>query len=86
MRELLAFVDTHPIERFIIDLSSNGGGDSRIMRPLIGELKKRAEINRKGHLFAAIGRKQQIWPKGGVQCENQLTTFWKELAPPSNTG
>lgn len=55
-KELLAFVDSHEIERFIIDLRHNGGGAAFILIPFIFELKKREKINKQGHLFVVIGR------------------------------
>lgn len=56
-RELLDFVDGNPVERFIVDLRLNGGGNSAILRPLIQGLRRRPSINRPGRLFIIIGRR-----------------------------
>ncbi|MGE5528265.1 MAG: hypothetical protein ACM3X6_03880 [Patescibacteria group bacterium] len=56
-RELLDFVDGNTVERFIVDLRLNGGGNSTILQPLIQGLRRRPSINRPGHLFVLIGRR-----------------------------
>jgi hypothetical protein len=43
-RELFAFADSHPVERVIVDLRFNGGGNSSVMRPLTEGLKSRAAL------------------------------------------
>lgn len=50
----LAFADQHPVDRFVIDLRSNGGGDSRIIAPLIDGLAQRPALA--GRVFVLIGR------------------------------
>lgn len=55
-KDLLGFLDTHEVERLVIDVRRNGGGNEGILRPIIPELKKRETINRKGHLFVLMGR------------------------------
>jgi len=55
-RQVLAFADDHPVDRFVLDLRRNGGGDSQVAEPLIRGLAQREKINRKGHLFVLIGR------------------------------
>lgn len=54
--DLLAFADSHPVERFVIDLRRNGGGSEALLMPLISELRSRPAINRKGRLFVVVGR------------------------------
>jgi hypothetical protein len=46
-----------PVDRLVIDLRNNGGGDSSILEPFIGELAAAKEINRKGRLFVVVGRR-----------------------------
>lgn len=53
--EVLDFPDSHPVERFVLDLRRNGGGDSQIAQPLITGLAKRDGINQEGRLFVLIG-------------------------------
>lgn len=45
------------VERLVIDLRNNGGGDSSILDPFIEELAAVKEINEKGRLFVIIGRR-----------------------------
>ena len=47
----------NPVERLVIDLRNNGGGDSSILDPFIADLAAAKEINRKGRLFVIIGRR-----------------------------
>ena len=55
--KLMALADANPVRRFVVDLRHNGGGNSALAEPLIAELKQRPAINRKGVLFAVIGRR-----------------------------
>lgn len=55
-KDLLAFLDTHEVDKLVLDLRRNGGGNEGLLRPLIPELKKREAVNRKGHLFVLMGR------------------------------
>jgi hypothetical protein len=48
--------DEHGLERVVLDLRSNGGGDNTTFGPLIQALKGHAGIDREGALFALIGR------------------------------
>ena len=50
----LAFADAHAVDRFVIDLRSNEGGDSRIAEPLIAGLVARKALA--GRVFVVIGR------------------------------
>ncbi len=55
-REVLAFADAHPVERFIVDLRQNDGGNSDVALPLISGIKQRSALNRSGGLFVVVGR------------------------------
>jgi hypothetical protein len=50
----LEFVDSHPVDRFVIDLRSNQGGNSAILEPLISGLENRPALL--GRVFVLIGR------------------------------
>jgi hypothetical protein len=54
--KLLRFMDENPVERMVIDLRQNGGGNSAIFNPFILELRKRQDVNQTGKLFVLIGR------------------------------
>lgn len=47
----LAFVDQHPVERFVVDLRRNAGGNSEIIQPLIDGLAARPNVK----VYAIIG-------------------------------
>jgi hypothetical protein len=53
---LLKFMDENPIERMVIDLRMNVGGNSTIFEPFIKALSRRRNVNQTGRLFALIGR------------------------------
>jgi hypothetical protein len=62
-RPFAAFADglwetmrTKPVEKLVIDLRNNGGGDSSILDPFIRRLTAEG-INRKGRLFVILGRR-----------------------------
>ena len=50
----LAFVDQHRVDRFVLDLRSNGGGNSAIIAPLLDGLVQRPALA--GRIFVLIGR------------------------------
>lgn len=54
-RQLWALCDRVEIDRFIIDLRHNGGGDSNILEPFIQELAAREDLNQRGKLFVITG-------------------------------
>jgi len=56
LKEMLAFADSHPVERLVIDMRRNGGGSEALLLPFIAELQRRPAINRRGSLFVVIGR------------------------------
>lgn len=55
--EVLAFVEANPIERFVIDLRLNGGGNEAVIFPLLLKLPKHPKLDHKGKLFVGIGRR-----------------------------
>ena len=56
-KELLAKVDANPsgVERVVIDLRANGGGNSQVIEPLLTGLHARKSLSAKGRLFALVG-------------------------------
>lgn len=55
--EILAFVEANPVERLVIDLRRNGGGNEAVIFPLLMKLPKHPTLNQKGKLFVVIGRR-----------------------------
>jgi hypothetical protein len=55
--ELLAEADAHAteIDRTVVDLRLNGGGDSRVIQPLLKGLRDRRPLRARGRLFALVG-------------------------------
>lgn len=51
----LAFADQKPIDKFVIDLRHNGGGNSQVITPLIDGLAARPELA--GKVYVIIGRR-----------------------------
>lgn len=54
-KEALSCVDSHSVERVVVDLRFNVGGDSRVIKPLVDGLKSRPALSTEGHLYALIG-------------------------------
>jgi C-terminal processing protease CtpA/Prc len=56
-REVFAFADAHEVEKFVIDVRHNGGGNNTLNRPIFHDLIRRSEtIARRGRFFVLIGR------------------------------
>lgn len=53
---LAGFIETNPVERLVLDLRWNGGGNNYLNRSLILALTRSPKVNRFGHLFTIIGR------------------------------
>jgi hypothetical protein len=53
---MFKFIDSHPVERVVVDLRNNGGGSSEVIQPFVKEIKKRRAITKDGHFFVVIGR------------------------------
>ncbi len=57
-KKLWRFVDTNPVQKLVIDLRQNGGGDyTEGRKHLVEPVKERPALNQKGHLYVAIGRR-----------------------------
>ncbi|MBC7911206.1 MAG: hypothetical protein H7Y30_11935, partial [Pyrinomonadaceae bacterium] len=55
-KRLFAFVDSNPVDRFILDMRHNGGGNNYLNRPLLVGLIK-SKVDERGKLFTIIGRR-----------------------------
>lgn len=54
-RELFAFIAANPVERLMIDLRFNGGGNSRVIEPLIEALREHPTLSQPGRVSVLIG-------------------------------
>ena len=54
---LFAFIEQHDVDKLIIDLRWNNGGNTYLLPPLINALIGTPKINREGRLFVLIGRR-----------------------------
>jgi hypothetical protein len=53
--DLWKCADDHPVERIVVDLRQNGGGNSAVIAPFYAGLGARRKLREKGRLFVAIG-------------------------------
>jgi hypothetical protein len=56
-REMFEAADGAGVERVVVDLRHNGGGNSAIFRPFLEELKKRPALMQKERVFVLVGRR-----------------------------
>jgi len=56
VEELRIIEENNAPEFFIIDFRENRGGDKKVLKPMIDFLLEESSLNRRGRLFAAIGR------------------------------
>jgi hypothetical protein len=54
---VFAFADSNPVQRVVVDLRFNSGGDSEVINPLLASLRSRPVLCAKGHLYALIGHR-----------------------------
>jgi hypothetical protein len=53
-KEIFAITDGTTVDRFVVDIRNNGGGNSSVVQPLIDGLARRPSL--RGRLYAVIGR------------------------------
>jgi len=56
-QRLFESVDSRAVEKFVLDLRLNGGGNNYLNRPLVLSIIKSDKVNRYGKLFTIIGRR-----------------------------
>jgi tetratricopeptide (TPR) repeat protein len=55
-RRLFEFIAKNPVEKLVIDMRWNGGGNNFLNRPLVHGLIRCDKVNQRGKLFVIIGR------------------------------
>lgn len=56
-KRVFAFVDSHPVDRFVLDLRWNTGGNNYLNKPMLLSIIKSNKIDQRGRLFAIISRR-----------------------------
>jgi hypothetical protein len=56
INEALAGVGNRPIDKLVIDLRDNPGGDTAVFQPLLSRIQSTPALNRRDHLLVLIGR------------------------------
>ncbi|MCI0692794.1 tetratricopeptide repeat protein [candidate division KSB1 bacterium] len=56
-QRIFKFVDENEVEKFVLDLRLNSGGNNYLNRPIIVGLIQAGKINQSGRLFTIIGRR-----------------------------
>ncbi len=54
--EVFTYADAHPVDKLVIDVRDNGGGNNTLNLPIVHGIIKRDALNRRGHLFVITGR------------------------------
>jgi Peptidase family S41 len=54
-----AYADRNGIDRIILDLRMNGGGNNELTPSVVQRIVARPRVNQRGHLFVVIGRSTQ---------------------------
>jgi tetratricopeptide (TPR) repeat protein len=55
-QRLFDFIGKHPVDKLVIDMRFNGGGNNFLNRPIVHGLIRCDKINQRGKLFVIIGR------------------------------
>ncbi len=51
------FIDANDVEKLVLDLRMNGGGNNQLNKPIITNIVQSKKINKKGKFFCIIGRR-----------------------------
>lgn len=55
-KRLFAFAEANPVDRLVLDIRRNGGGNAQLNLPLVHGLIRSDKLNQAGKLFILIGR------------------------------
>ncbi len=56
---VFSYADHNGVERLILDLRMNGGGDNSLTPSVVARIVQRQNLNRRGHFFVVVGRSTQ---------------------------
>ena len=68
-KRVMAFADTHQVDRFVLDERLNGGGNNYLLRPIIHAFIRSDTVNQPGKLFTIIGRQTF---SAAMNCVNRM--------------
>lgn len=54
---MAAFVDKNDVQKLVLDIRTNGGGNNQLNKPMITSIIRSSKINQKGKFFCIIGRR-----------------------------
>ena len=54
--KVFRFIDSNDVDRFVLDIRLNGGGNNYLNKPVITGIIQSRKINRRGHLYIITGR------------------------------
>lgn len=54
---MAAFIEKNDVQKLILDIRTNGGGNNQLNKPMITSIIRSAKINQKGKFFCIIGRR-----------------------------
>jgi len=55
-QEIGALMQTEDVDKLVLDMRDNGGGDSGVLQPVIASIPSVPSLNRPDHLFVIVGR------------------------------
>ena len=68
-KRVMAFAESHPVDRFVLDERLNGGGNNGLLRPIIHGFIRSDSVNQSGKLFTIIGRQTF---SAAMNCVNRM--------------
>src|SRR5215469_16738040 len=68
-KRVMAFAEANPVERFVLDVRLNGGGNNYLNRPIIHGFIRSDAVNQSGRLFTIIGRQTF---SAAMNCVNRM--------------
>jgi len=54
--QVFAFADTHDVDRMVLDMRNNGGGNNYLSPPIVKGIMRSAKLNQRGKVYVIIGR------------------------------
>jgi len=55
-QKVFEFADTHEVDRIVLDMRNNGGGNNYLSPPIVKGIMRSAKLNQRGKVYVIIGR------------------------------